>query len=251
MIGHLAHIVRHPIKSIGYEDIRSAPLTQGRVLPFDRTWAISHEAAKFDSPLTEWAKKMNFVRGVAAPGLMAVQAQMHEDGTVELTHPDLWHLRIDPDRPADQAKLIEWLKPLWPATRPAPRAVERLEGQSLADMAQPYISILSMASLAALGAAAGVELSRHRFRGNLWVEGWAPWAERNLIGKRLRIGETVLEVDMPITRCRATCANPVSGTEDLETLQWLEKLNGDWHFGLYAVVIEGGEIARGDVVEVL
>lgn len=251
MTAYLAHIVRHPIKSVGYEDIGGALLEEGRVLPFDRLWAISHEAAKFESPLGAWAKKMNFLRGVAAPALMAVRAQTHEDGSIELTHPDLWHLRLNPERAEDQQKLIQWLAPLWPENRPAPRALEHVPGTALADMEQPYISILSLGSLAALGAAAGVELSRHRFRGNFWVEDWAPWFERGLVGKRLRIGAAVLEVEMPITRCRATCANPENGTEDFETLEWLTRLNGDTLFGLYARVIEGGEVLLGDGVEVL
>jgi len=251
MTAHLANIVRHPIKSIGFEDIQSAPLMQGRVLPFDRVWAVSHEAAKFDSPLTEWARKLNFVRGVAAPKLMAVTARMQADGQITLSHPEVPALPLDPDRAEDQARLIDWLKPLWPENRPAPRAVERVEGVALADMAEPYISLLSLSSLAALAQAASTEISRHRFRGNLCIEGWAPWAERDLVGKRLRIGGAVLEVAMPITRCRATCTNPDTGMEDLEMLELLERLNGDWHFGCYATVIESGTITLGDPVEVL
>lgn len=251
MTAHLANIVRHPIKSIGFEDIQSAPLMQGRVLPFDRVWAVSHEAAKFESPLGVWARKLNFVRGVAAPKLMAVKARMDQGGQITLTHPEVPALTLDPDRAEDQARLIDWLKPLWPESRPAPRAVERVESVALADMAEPYISLLSLSSLAALGEAAGVALSRHRFRGNLWVEGWAPWAERDLVGKRLRIGGAVLEVAMPITRCRATCTNPETGVEDLEMLELLERLNGDWHFGCYATVIESGTITLNDTVEVL
>lgn len=251
MTARLAHIVRHPIKSIGYETLHHASLSKGRVLPFDRTWAVSHEAAGFDGPLGHWAPKRNFVRGVAAPGLMAVAARAMDDGTIELTHPELWHLRLDPDSPADQAKLIEWLRPLWPGNRPAPRAVERVEGIALTDMSEPYISILSLSSLTMLSKAAGQPLSPHRFRGNLWVEGWEPAAERDLIGRRLRIGTTELEIAMPITRCRATCANPETGAEDVETLRLLETLWGNTQFGVYATVLTGGDIASGDRVEIL
>ena len=251
MSARLAHIFRHPIKSIGFEEIRSASLTEGRVLPFDRLWALSHEAASFEGALTEWAPKRNFVRGVAAPGLMAIAARTLEDGTIELTHPELWHLRLDPESPADQAKLIEWLRPLWPANRPAPRAMERVAGLSLTDMREPYVSILSLSSLAALSAAAGRALSPHRFRGNLWVEGWESAAERDLIGRRLRVGEAELEVAMPITRCRATCANPETGREDHDTLATLTGLWGNTHFGVYATVVKTGDIGRGDSVEVL
>ncbi|MFT3688224.1 MOSC domain-containing protein [Paenirhodobacter sp.] len=245
----LAHIFRHPIKSIGYEEIRTAFLEEGRVLPFDRLWAVATEQAKFDGPLTGWASKMNFVRGAAAPGLMAVAARTHDDGTIELTHPELWHLRIDLDDPADQVKLMEWLRPLW-AGRPAPRSVER-PGVALTDQREARISILSLSSLADFGARTGVPMSPHRFRGNLWVAGWAPWAERDLTGRRLRIGPAQVEIVAPIGRCRATHANPETGVEDLDTLAALRAAHGDQDFGLFGVVTRPGEIARDDVVEIL
>lgn len=250
MTGRIAHIIRHPIKSIGYEEIPAVSLTEGHCLPFDRVWAISHEAAGFDSPLGEWAAKRNFVRGVAAPQLMAVTAKATDKG-LSLNHPGQWRITLDPDRPEDQVKLIEWLRPLWPDNRPAPRAVERVDGVSLADMKQPYVSILSRASLAQLADAASQPVSIHRFRSNLWVDGWEPGAERELIGKRLKIGGATLEIEMPITRCRATCANPETGEQDLETLDLLQSLWGNHQFGLYGRVVSGGDLFQGDAVEIL
>jgi hypothetical protein len=250
MTGRLAHIIRHPIKSIGHEEIPAVSLNKGHGLPFDRVWAISHEAAAFDSPLTEWASKRNFVRGVAAPQLMAVTARVTDEG-LALDHPGQWHVTLDPDCPEDQTKLIEWVRPFWPENRPAPRAVERAADISLSDMREPYVSILSLASLAQLSEAAGQNVSIHRFRGNLWIDGWEPGAERNLIGKRLKIGGATLDIEMPITRCRATCANPETGAEDLEMLELLQSLWGNHQFGLYARVLEGGDLFTGDPVEVL
>ena len=87
-MSRLAHIVRHPIKSVGYEEIESASLTKGRALPFDRHWAIAHEAASFGAQPTQWASKRNFVRGAAGHPLMAIRAQTDtKSGTVTLTHP--------------------------------------------------------------------------------------------------------------------------------------------------------------------
>lgn len=251
MTASLARIFRHPVKSIGFEEIRNASLSEGRVLPFDRIWAISTAEARFDSPLSDWAPKRDFVRGAAAPGLMAVAAHTHDDGSIEFTHPELWHLRIDLDTPADQAKLIAWLKPLWPENRPAPRAVEK-PGLALTDSREAFVSILSLDSLDDLSARSGKTLSPPRFRGNLWLRGMAPWAERDLLGRRLRIGTTAeIEIVEPITRCRATCASPETGTEDFNTLGALKEITGDTTFGLFGLVRRAGEIARDDAVEVL
>ncbi|MFP1646385.1 MOSC domain-containing protein [Pontitalea aquivivens] len=250
MTAHLAHILRHPIKSVGYEEIESAPLTRGRALPFDRHWAIAHQAAKSDGPITAWAGKQNFLRGAAAPGLMAIRAATAVDGRVTLTHPVASPLAVHPDLPEDQAALMEWLRPFWPAHRPAPRSVEHVPGMALADSPEPYVSVLSRSSLDALGAAAGVPLSRNRFRGNLWVEGWVPWSEPGLVGRNLRIGTALLEIVEPITRCRAICANPETGHEDLDVLSLLRRLNGNAQFGLFALVREAGTVTRGDHVEI-
>ena len=250
MTGHLAHIIRHPIKSVGYEEIESAPLQEGRALPFDRIWAISHEGAAFDGPLDHWAPKRNFLRGAAAPELMAITAQTTGEG-IMLNHPGQWHALFDPTKPEDCVKLIEWVRPFWPLNRPALRAVERVADVTLGDMEEPYISILSLASLARLSEAADAPVSMHRFRGNLWVSGWEAGAERDLIGRRLRIDEAELEVVMPITRCKATCANPETGAQDLKTLELLQSIWGDTQFGLYAKVVRAGEILTGDRVEIL
>lgn len=250
MTAHLAHILRHPIKSVGYEEIESAPLTRGRALPFDRRWAIAHQAAKPEGPIRAWAGKQNFLRGAAAPGLMAIRAATAADGRITLTHPEAGSLAVHPDLSEDQAALMAWLRPLWPAHRPAPRSVEHAPGMALTDSPEPYVSVLSQSSLDALGAAAGVSLSRNRFRGNLWVEGWLPWSERALVGRNLRIGTAVLEIVEPIMRCRATCANPETGHEDLDVLSLLQRLNGDAQFGLFAVVREAGAVTRGDHVEI-
>lgn len=245
----LAHICRHPVKSIGFEELARAPLTTGRVLPFDREWAVAHEAAKFDR-LTEWQPKMNFLRGVAGPELMAIRADLDEGARrLTLRHPTAGEITLAPD--TDGAALIAWLRPLWPTDRPAPARVDHLPGQAMTDMPDPFISILGLSSLRALGQHLGADLSIHRFRGNLWLEGLAPWEEFDLVGKRLQIGAAVLEVRQNITRCLATTVNPATGRADADTLGVLDQYYGHKDFGVYAVAVQSGEVALGDKVVVL
>ena len=81
---------------------------------------------------------------------------------------------------------------------------------------------------------------------NLWIEGAAPWEEFQWIGRRLRIGEAMLEVTERITRCRATCVDPASGEVQGETLAALESGYGHKDFGIFAKVVQGGRIALND-----
>lgn len=244
----VAQLVRHPIKSAGYEPLTEAALSEGAAFPFDRVWAVAHAAARLTEPPT-WAPKLQFLRGWGSAELMAVACQSDpEAGAVTLSHPRRPTATFRPDDPGDAARLIEWLRPLWPETRPEPARVIRVPGQALTDQDQPLISINSVASLADLSARMGRELSPHRFRGNIWVEGWAPWAELELIGQEITLGAARLRIEEPIGRCRATGANPDTGQQDADTMGALEAGYGHTDFGVFARVIAGGRVVIGDEV---
>ena len=245
MTGRLTHIFRHPIKSIGWESLASVELITGAALPFDRHWAVAHEAAEFEGTPQGWYAKRNFVRGVAGPQLMAVRAEMTRQG-IRLSHHLRPELEIDPDTPEGAASLMEWIAPLWPDTRPAAARLVSAGAQALSDVPDPFVAILNHASLRAFGQRAGRELSIHRFRGNLWLDGFAPWEEFDWIGQEIRIGDTRLRIEEPITRCNATKVNPDNGIPDIDTLSILEEAYGHRDFGVYATVIEGGTLEVGD-----
>ncbi|MBK5926727.1 MOSC domain-containing protein [Rhodobaculum claviforme] len=242
----LAHIVRHPIKSVGHEELAAAALTPGHMLPGDRAWAVAHAAARLEGE--GWAPKGNFLRGVASAELMAVRAESGPWG-LRLHHPRAGTLEIDPGTGGDA--LLAWLAPLWPEGRPAPDRLVRAPATGMGDVPDPWVSVLSLVSLRALGQRMGQALSIHRFRGNLWLDGLAPWEEFDLVGRRLRIGTALLEVRDRITRCKATTANPETGRFDADTIGALSEGWGHTDFGIYAEVLAGGEVRTGDTVEVL
>lgn len=248
MTARVAHLVRHPIKSAGYEPVATVALTPGAAFPFDRIWAVAHAAARLTQPVT-WAPKLQFLRGWGSADLMAVACQSDpEAGQVMLRHPRRPTASFRPDDPADAARLIDWLRPLWPENRPEPAQVIRVPGQALTDQDQPLVSINSLSSLADLSARMGQDLSIHRFRGNIWVDGWAPWAELALVGQEITIGSARLRVEEPIGRCRATGANPVTGRQDADTMGALEAGYGHTDFGVFARVIRGGDVTLADEV---
>lgn len=248
MTAALTHILRHPLKAIGREELQAAALTKGACLPWDRVWAVMHAKSK---PAEGWMPKINFLRGVTEPGLMAVTSRLDTDGRrLTLTHPGAGEIVIDPDDPADAPLFLDWVGRIWPADLPAPTGIHRAGGVQFTDVPDPWISIGSLASLRALSQRMGQDLSPHRWRANLWIEGLAPWEEKDWTGRRLRIGSALLEVRQEITRCKATMANPETGRRDADTLGALRDL-GHQEFAVYAEVIEGGRIATGDPVEVL
>ena len=241
----LAAIHRHPVKALGFEELGRAVLTAGETLPWDRRWALAHERARLDGD--GWAPCVNFSRGASSPALMAVTARYDEaSGRLTLRHPDRPDLDLDPD--AEGAALVDWARPLVAEGRPAPAALVRAAAGGMTDADAPWVSLHTDASRAALAEEAGVPLSRHRFRGNLWVEGAEAWAENGWIGREIRIGEAVLKVMEPIWRCRATEASPETGRRDADTMGAMRAAVGDTTFGVYAEVVTGAEVAVGDPV---
>ena len=112
------------------------------------------------------------------------------------------------------------------------------------------VSILNLASNAALGAQIGADLGLDRWRANLWLDGMDAWAECDLIGRELTIGAARLRVVEPIGRCRATMVDCATGQIDHDTLKALRTARGDTNFGVYATVIQSGPIRAGDSVEI-
>lgn len=243
MTPHLAHICRHPIKGHGREDMASVLLSPGECLPWDRHWAVAHEAAR----LTEgWNHCANFARGAKAPSLMAITSRLDEaTGEVTLSHPQCADLTFRPDAPEDLPGFLDWVRPLSPADRAQPTQIVTA-GRGMTDSPFPSVAVLSLASLRDLSVRMEVDLSIHRWRGNLWLDGAEPWAEADWPGKTLRIGVTVLQIEERITRCKATSANPDTGRVDADTLGALDAAFGHQDFGLYATVIEGGTVTVGD-----
>jgi uncharacterized protein YcbX len=108
------------------------------------------------------------------------------------------------------------------------------------------VSVKSLASLRALGERMGAALDPRRFRGNIWLDGLAPWEEFDWVGREIAIGGARLRVVERVVRCNATKNNPDTGIRDTDTLGALEAHYGHKEFGVYCEVIEAGAVAEGD-----
>ncbi len=245
MSGTVSALWRHPIKSHGREALDQVTVIPGQTMPGDRVWAVAHEAAKTDG--TEWAPCVNFSRGSKAPKLMAISARMEGD-RVTLHHPERPDLSFQPD--TQQDVFLDWVKPLMPADRAASARIVRVPGRGMTDSDYPSISLCNMASHRAVEQKLGRDLSPKRWRGNIWFEGLPLWEEFDWLGRDVQIGQAVFHIRERITRCLATTANPETGERDADTLGALNSWDHQ-DFGVYAEVIQGGEIRLDDKVNLL
>jgi hypothetical protein len=122
-------------------------------------------------------------------------------------------------------------------------------GHNFTDIPQKSVSIISLASLAALERAHGMRLDPLRFRANFYVSGGAEWADFALMGQEVMLGGARLRVWKRIVRCPATEVNLETGERDAKPPRVLMQNFGHADLGVQAEVLEGGHVGVGDALE--
>jgi uncharacterized protein YcbX len=115
---------------------------------------------------------------------------------------------------------------------------------------------LMLVSTAAFGTLAkaqpGSSFDRRRFRPNFVVETEAAlgFPENDWLGRRLRVGEVVLEMTVECPRCVMTTHPVQELPKDPAIMRALVKENGG-NLGVYARIATPGVVREGDPIEVL
>jgi uncharacterized protein YcbX len=118
------------------------------------------------------------------------------------------------------------------------------------------VSIVSEASVEELGRQGneGRPVDARRFRMLIEVAGAErPHQEDEWLGRKVRIGETVVRVTKLDARCVITTLDPDTGARDFPTLHVIRQYRGvredrKLDFGIYAEVLELGRVAVGDAI---
>ncbi len=228
----VAALYRYPVKGFTAEECEALSIADGGRVAGDRVLGLrfANSAAAGD----EWGTKHEFVALVNTPGLARLQLTFDHkklrlriasgrEVVVEETLDDAGRKRIAAAIEGYVLNLPE--NPL--ASRPD-RLPLRVVGDGITPRYQDdrggFVTLHSRESLAALAATANSrDLSEHRFRSNIAIEGVEAWQEQTWVGRKIQIGEVAFEVASPKTRCLATHANPLTGERDLEVMKILPK----------------------------
>lgn len=244
MTAHVTEIWRHPIKSHGRESLQSVSLEPGKAMPFDRRWAVAHDRSSVTGET--WASCAQFCRVAKIASLMAISCAFDpETNQITLRHPDQPDLTFDPDR--DGAQFLNWVRAIVPEDTLQPARLIRAQTDAFTDSDFQSVTLCNHASHRAVEQRVGTPLSHLRWRGNIWIDGLAPWEEFDWDGREIRIGQTVLRVRERTDRCKSTHSNPDTGIRDADVLGALNSW-GHQDFSVRAEVIAGGDIRVGDGV---
>lgn len=253
MIGQTAKIKaihRYPVKGLTPEPLPATALSARQTVPFDRMYAIENGPSGFDPANPGYLPKQRFLMLMRNARLAALRTAFDDvSHTLSIRAENREAARGDLRTPEGRAAIERFFAEFCADELRGPPKVLRAEGHSFSDVSRKVISIINLASVAALEDAAGAPVHPLRFRGNLHVEGWPAWHEFDLLNAELKVGPTArLKVVKRIVRCAATEVDPDTGIRDLEIPRTLMKTYGHADCGVYAEVIEDGPIAVGDTV---
>ena len=226
-------------------------LSVGQTIPADRLYAIENGPSGFDPAAPAYFPKQRFLMLMRNERLAMLRTEYDEaDHTLTIHWEGRQAARGDL-RSKDGRLVIEaFFRRFMPKELRGPPKVLHGKDHSFSDVARKVVSIINLASVAAVGDVAGATVNPLRFRGNLYVAGWPAWHEFNLLGRELAIGQTArLRVVKRIQRCAATDVDPDTGIRDLTIPRTLLENFDHTDCGIYAEVIAAGDIGVGDLIE--
>ena len=247
----IASLYRYPVKGLSPEPLEEARLPAEGYFPCDRLFALENGPAGFDPARPEHQPKIKFLmlmRNGALAGLATRYNEARGLLTIEKDGKEV--ARGEVFRPEGRAAIEAFLTDYLGASeiRGPVRLLEAPVDFRFTDSKSGFVSLVNLASVAAIAKAAGAPVDPLRFRANLYIEGAEAWAEAAWPGKRLRVGDATLTVLKMTDRCAATGVEPGTGRRDMDIVKTLEKNFGHIDCGVYARIEEGGRIARGDAL---
>ncbi len=243
-------IYRYPVKGLSPQRLERVILSAGATLPADRLYAIENGPSGFDPAAPAYFPKHRFLMLMRNERLACLRTDYDETNhTLSIQWEDREAVRGDLRTSEGRLTIEAFFRRFMPKELYGPPKVLFGGGHSFSDVAKKVVSIINLASVAAVESAIGNPVDPLRFRGNIYVSGWPAWHEFDLLGHDLAIGGVRLKAIKHIQRCAATEVDPATGLRDLPIPRTLMDKFGHADCGIYAEVIAGGELAVGDGVK--
>ncbi len=245
----IAALHRYPVKGLSPEPVSRAFLQRGGYFPGDRLIAIENGPSGFNAADPQHQPKIKFLMLMRNEALARLRTRYHEaSSTLVIEKDGREAVRGDLSTPEGRLAIETFFQHFMPRElRGPPRVLAAPDGFRFTDSRNGFVSLINLASVGAIEDLVRAPVDPLRFRGNLHIEGLAPWAEFDLVGRTLESASGVrLKVTKRIVRCAATNVNPASAIRDMDIPAALMRHFGHADCGVYAEVLEGGALAPGE-----
>lgn len=245
-------LYRYPVKGLSGERLSQVAVGVGETFPMDRAFALENGPSGFDPAEPKWIPKVAFLCLMRNARLASLSTR-YDDKSKNLVvlRNDKIIAEENLGSTAGQERIQRFFETFMETEKRGPIRVLKSPGHSFSDVAKKVVSMINLTTLSNLEDRLEREVHPLRFRANLYFEGMPAWSEHDLIGKKIRVGSTVLQVVKRIERCAATEVNPETAIRDLEMVEILYRLRDNADLGIYGEVVDAGEIAERDPIEIL
>ena len=247
----IAQICRYPVKGLSVEFLTETSLEPGDTIPWDRAFAIENGGQEFDPDNPRHLSKSKFLMLAKNEKLANLETRFDGDtGLLTILRGGKPVARGNLTERIGRQMLEQFFAAFMEDGLRGPPRIVGVEGHSFSDVPEKYLSIINLASVRDIERITGQSIDPVRFRGNLLVDGLEAWQEFELVGRDIRISDTVtLHGTARITRCAATNVNPDTARRDMTIPLALHDAFGHMDCGIYVEVIEGGQITEGDEIK--
>jgi len=249
----LRDICRYPVKGLRPEHMQAVALRPGEAIAYDRRYALALGSTPISGAVSEWMPKSSFLCLMRNEKLAQLETRFDEaDLSLTIYRSGNQIARGQLSQKIGRTMIEDFFAAFMKdEARGRPKLVEAADGHVLSDHDSPVISIINLNSVKDLARVTGAEPDPERFRGNFMVDGLDAWAEFDLCGKQVTIGDAVLEVLMRIDRCAAINVNPTTAERDMNIPKDMMRGYGHIDCGVFARVVEGGTVTVGDELRTL
>jgi len=247
--GTIQSIYRYPVKGLSPQALPQVTLAVGATLPADRAYAVENGPTGFDPAHPAYFPKQRFLMLMRNERLAALKTDYDEAShTLSIHHGGRAAARGDLRTAEGRASIEAFMATFCADELKGPPKVLAGEGHSFSDVAKKVVSIINLASVAAVESAVGAPVDPLRFRANLYVAGWPAWHEFNLMNQDIMAGTARLKVVKRIVRCAATNVDPQTGIRDMEIPPTLMRTFDHMDCGVYAEVVGAGDVKIGNAI---
>lgn len=237
-IGRISDVVRYPVKSMAGTAVQSAHLGLHGIAG-DRRFAFRR---------TDDTSGFPFLTAGRFPGLLTYQPMGHSEIGGE---PLPTHVRTPSG--FDVELRSEELRS--EIARRSGHAVELMMLRTgIFDDGQ--VSMISLATIGAIGREAGLEMDRRRMRANVVLEtdDLDPFLEDDWVGSTIQFGDDPDAPAIAVTsrdeRCAMVNFDPDTGQQDARVMKTVVRMNSNYA-GVYGTVIRAGAIYAGQTVHLM
>lgn len=250
---HVSALHRFPVKGLSPERVERVELETSGFFPGDRLYAIENGPSGFNPVAPRHQPKTKYLMLMRDEALARLRTR-YEDSTATLfVENDGETLAARLDTPEGRESLETLIRRFIPdALRGEPKVLEAPPQYRFTDSPTGYVSMINRASVQMLEDVLGVPVDPLRFRGNLLVEGLAPFAELDMVGRVIEAQSGLrFKITKRTVRCAATNVDPETGERDLDIPGTIDGRLGHRDLGVYMEIIAGGGLAVGDGLRVV